>query len=255
MDFTLVVLQGRSATNTIKLNDGVTIVGRHNDCQLRIKSSQVSRKHCELFEKKGLLLVKDLNSSNGTIVNGKRIQGQRVLEAGDELSIGPIVLRVAKVGAGAGAAEPGKAPVKASDTAVTEAIAIGVDEVDADEFTVDIDEPTQGGAAVAVSAPAPAPAAAAPSPRTKAPAPADDDFADFLLDVPVAEDEVVEDTETTQAVPLAAAAPEPEPNPHAKAAPEAAEKPAPKHEPAPAPGESDDAIADFLLDIKLDEEE
>src|SRR3954447_4912145 len=104
MDFELVILQGRSATNTIKLGDGVTTIGRHDDCQLRIKSSQVSRKHCELFEKKGLLLVKDLGSSNGTLVNGKKIQGQRVLEAGDELTIGPVQLRVTRVGE---AATPG----------------------------------------------------------------------------------------------------------------------------------------------------
>jgi len=41
MDFELVVVQGRSATSTIKLNDGVTTIGRHDTCQLRIKSSQV----------------------------------------------------------------------------------------------------------------------------------------------------------------------------------------------------------------------
>src|SRR6516164_8421029 len=126
MDFELVVVQGRSATNTIKLNDGITIVGRHNDCQLRIKSSQVSRKHCELFEKKGMLLVKDLGSANGTLVNGKKVEGQRVLEPGDELTIGPILLRVAKVGAAAGAA-PAAASGKPGDTAVGEPAAVAVD--------------------------------------------------------------------------------------------------------------------------------
>src|SRR6266404_1455174 len=99
MDFQLMIVRGRGATDTINLGDGVTTVGRHDDCQLRIKSSQVSRKHCELYEKKGLLLVKDLGSSNGTLVNGKRIKGQRVLEPGDELTIGPVQFRVAKVGA------------------------------------------------------------------------------------------------------------------------------------------------------------
>ena len=92
------IVRGRSASKAIKLADGVTTVGRHDDCQMRIKSSQVSRKHCELFEKKGLLLVKDLGSSNGTFVNGKRIKDQRVLEPGDELTLGQIKLKVAKVG-------------------------------------------------------------------------------------------------------------------------------------------------------------
>jgi hypothetical protein len=252
MDFELVVVQGRSSTNTIKLSDGVTVVGRHNDCQLRIKSSQVSRKHCELFEKKGLLLVKDLNSSNGTIVNGKRIQGQRVLEAGDELTIGPVLLRVAK--AGAGAAAPAAVAVKASDTAVTAAIAAG-DEADSDDFTVDIEEPTQAAKAPAEATPAAAPG---PPPKVKAKAPDDDDFADFLLDIPVGEEEAVEEeaveeTATTEPVPLAAATPEPKPT--AKAAAEPAKKPEPAPEPTPQAGEHDDAIADFLLDIQIDDEE
>jgi pSer/pThr/pTyr-binding forkhead associated (FHA) protein len=249
MDFELVVVQGRSATNTIKLSDGVTVVGRHNDCQLRIKSSQVSRKHCEIFEKKGLLLVKDLNSSNGTIVNGKRVQGQRVLEEGDELTIGPVLLRVAKIAAGAAA--PAAVAVKASDTAVTAAIA-GDDEVEVDDFTVDIDEPTQ--AAQAPAKPAPAAAASAP-PKAKAKAPDDDDFADFLLDIPVHEEEAVEENAETEAVPLAAATPEAKPAP--KAATEPAKKPEPEPEPKPTPaaGEHDDAIADFLLDIQIDDDE
>ena len=98
MDFQLVVLRGRSATTALKLGEGVTTAGRHDDCQLRIKSSEVSRRHCQFFEKNGMLLVKDLGSSNGTMLNGKKIEGQRVLEPGDELSIGPVKLRVEKVG-------------------------------------------------------------------------------------------------------------------------------------------------------------
>ena len=150
MDFELTVVQGRSASNTIKLSDGVTTIGRHDACQLRIKSAQVSRKHCEVFVKKGLLLVKDLNSSNGTIVNGKRIEGQRVLEAGDELTIGPIQLRVVKIGAPV-TSTPDKPGAKASDTAVTAAIA--AEEGEADDFALDLDDTTTTSEAVAVGAP------------------------------------------------------------------------------------------------------
>src|SRR3954447_15141721 len=122
MDYELVIVQGRSVSNTIKLGEGVTTIGRHDECNLRIKSSQVSRKHCELFEKKGLLMVKDLGSSNGTLVNGKRIEGQSVLEPGDELTIGGVKLRVAKVGE---AVPAPKVPSKAAnDTAVVDAIAV-----------------------------------------------------------------------------------------------------------------------------------
>ena len=98
MDYQLVVIRGRSSANSVKLQDGVTTAGRQDECQLRIKSSQVSRKHCQLFEKHGMLLVKDLGSSNWTFVNGKKIEGQRVMEPGDELGIGPIVFRIEKIG-------------------------------------------------------------------------------------------------------------------------------------------------------------
>src|SRR3954468_23266425 len=138
MDFELVIVQGRSASSTLKLGDGVTTIGRHDECQLRIKSSQVSRKHCELFEKKGLLLVKDLGSANGTLVNGQRVQGQRVLEVGDELTIGPVQFRVAKVGETTTAA-PTKSTSSPGDTAVSKAI---VPADGPDDFVIDFDEPT-----------------------------------------------------------------------------------------------------------------
>src|SRR5205085_11230702 len=87
MGFQLVVVQGRSASQTLKVGSGVMTIGRQQDCQLRIASSQVSGKHCQIFEKKGLLLVSDLGSSNGTIVTGKKIAEQRVLEPGDEFTV------------------------------------------------------------------------------------------------------------------------------------------------------------------------
>ncbi len=43
MNYVLQVVRGRSATTTLKLADGVTSLGRHDDCVVRIKSSQVSR--------------------------------------------------------------------------------------------------------------------------------------------------------------------------------------------------------------------
>lgn len=214
MDFQLLIVRGRGASTTIKLADGVTTVGRQDDCQLRIKSSQVSRRHCEIFEKKGLLLVKDLGSSNGTFVNGKKIQDQRVLEPGDELTIGQILLKVAKVGE-----EPPKkgAPaVKPGDTAVVEAIsAVEDDAVEDDAFEIEFDLD-------------------APSPET----------------IPT-----VEDAEASAATPAPQAETEAKTEP--KPSPKAQPKPAtPEPAPAAAPETElgDDAIAEFLLDIKFDED-
>src|SRR6266699_2063061 len=123
MDFQLMIIRGRGASDTVPLGDGVTTVGRHDDCQLRIASSQVSRKHCQIFEKKGLLLVKDLCSSNGTLVNGKRIADQRVLEPCDELTVGSVKFRVERQEETV--LEPGNDPLpgtKPADTAISQAI-------------------------------------------------------------------------------------------------------------------------------------
>lgn len=129
MPFQLVIVQGRSATQFLKLGNGVTTVGRQPDCQLRIASSQVSRRHCQLFEKKGLLLVKDLGSSNGTFVNGKKVAEQRVLEPGDELMIGQVKFRVERIDETEVATNATVAPPKAGDTAIAEPVALGSDDV------------------------------------------------------------------------------------------------------------------------------
>jgi predicted component of type VI protein secretion system len=207
MDFQLVVLRGRSATTALKLGDGVTTAGRHDDCQLRIKSSEVSRRHCQFFEKNGMLLVKDLGSSNGTFHNGKRIEGQRVLEPGDELTVGPVKLRVEKIGQPAAAkAAPVSAAPKPGDTAVpTPTVTPGAA---SDEFEIDFDDDltaTSDENTVAISPPNKPAQAAAPAPAAKPAAPAakpvagelpateepiaDDAIADFLLDLKIDDDE------------------------------------------------------------------
>ncbi len=205
MDFQLVVLRGRSATTTLKLGDGVTTAGRNDECQLRIKSSEVSRRHCQFFEKNGMLLVKDMGSSNGTFLNGKKIEGQRVLEPGDELAIGPVKLRVEKAGQAApGKSAAPKAAPKPGDTAIpAPTVTPGAA---SDEFEIDFDdvpEPSSEEQTVAVKPDAkakmnpnlapPKPGqpskAAADLPNEEEPAMADDAIADFLLDLKLDDDE------------------------------------------------------------------
>ena len=138
MNYVLQVVRGRSASTTLKLADGVTSIGRHDDCLIRIKSSQVSRRHCEVFEVADKLTIRDLGSSNGTFVNGKKVSGQQVLKHGDELTVGAVTLRVAKLGQPAPAAGPSPlSKPKAADTAVLEAIAA---EPEQEEFEMEFDD-------------------------------------------------------------------------------------------------------------------
>ncbi len=68
------------------------VIGRGSDCNLRLSSPQVSRRHCFLRVGKDNASITDLDSSNGTYLEGKRLQsGKRFdLKDGSSLSIGPI---------------------------------------------------------------------------------------------------------------------------------------------------------------------
>jgi predicted component of type VI protein secretion system len=225
MDYQLVVIRGRSSANSVKLQDGVTTAGRQDECQLRIKSSQVSRKHCQLFEKHGMLLVKDLGSSNGTFVNGKKIEGQRVMEPGDELGIGPIVFRIEKIGQPIPAGSPAQAGgTSPHDTAVAEAV------------------PVAGAVPVATAIP---------------------DDEDFEIDFDSVPDAALDDDmgfEIELEDALSTPAPAVEAKPAMSPGLAASTKPSPKKsEPEPPPkqedtGLADEAIADFLTGIKLDDD-
>jgi pSer/pThr/pTyr-binding forkhead associated (FHA) protein len=61
-----------------------TIVGRSNECDITLAAAHLSRRHAQLIVENERLLVKDLDSSNGTFLNGKRVKEAWVTR-GDEL--------------------------------------------------------------------------------------------------------------------------------------------------------------------------
>jgi predicted component of type VI protein secretion system len=203
MNYVLQVVRGRSASTTLKLADGVTSIGRHDDCLIRIKSSQVSRRHCEVFEDADKLTIRDLGSSNGTFVNGKKVAGQQALKPGDELTVGAVTLRVAKIGQSVSPASPASKP-KAADTAVLDAIPADVDQDEEDEFEMEFDDGD-------------------PEPEVEG--------------IPLADDDSSKPGKPKVSV---------------KAAPAAESA---KATATASAGHDDDAVAQFLLDLKLDDEE
>jgi predicted component of type VI protein secretion system len=92
MEAKLVVVRGKASKGHISLNLP-TVIGRSRDADLTIAHPTVSRKHCELFEKDGLLKIRDLGSLNGTFVRKKQIK-ESELRPNDEFSIGPLTFRV-----------------------------------------------------------------------------------------------------------------------------------------------------------------
>ena len=57
----------------------VVLVGRGEDCDLRVEHKSVSKRHCVLVRTDGLVLLRDLGSTNGTRVNGTRVRRAALL--------------------------------------------------------------------------------------------------------------------------------------------------------------------------------
>jgi pSer/pThr/pTyr-binding forkhead associated (FHA) protein len=94
MNFRLVIEKGPTKTRTIRIRIQETVIGRQHGCDLRIPSKTVSRRHCLLSFQDGYLTAEDLDSANGTLLNGELINGKEVVRPGDRLEIGPLVFVV-----------------------------------------------------------------------------------------------------------------------------------------------------------------
>ena len=83
----LLVLSGPLKDSIIPLSEGEITIGREASNGIAIVDPSVSRKHCELSAQEGRFRVRDLDSRNGTLVNGAAIE-QRDLQHGDEIAAG-----------------------------------------------------------------------------------------------------------------------------------------------------------------------
>jgi pSer/pThr/pTyr-binding forkhead associated (FHA) protein len=77
----------------IEITKDLVVVGRKEDCDLRLEHKSVSKMHCVLVKTDGLLLLRDLGSTNGTRVNGTRVRRAALLP-NDQLSIAHYKFRV-----------------------------------------------------------------------------------------------------------------------------------------------------------------
>src|SRR5437762_3202226 len=77
----------------IDIGKDLTLVGRKEECDLRLDHKSVSKMHCVIVKTDGLLLLRDLGSTNGTRVNGQRIRRAALLP-NDQLSIANYKYRI-----------------------------------------------------------------------------------------------------------------------------------------------------------------
>jgi pSer/pThr/pTyr-binding forkhead associated (FHA) protein len=71
------------------------VVGRGRDADIVVNHSTVSRRHCQfVLNADGALVVRDLDSYNGTYVGDQRVRESEVLMPGDYVKLGGVTLRV-----------------------------------------------------------------------------------------------------------------------------------------------------------------
>ena len=139
MDVKLVMFKPNGQRKDLPVSKKLTILGRGENCEVRIPLDNVSRRHCEISLEGEDLKVKDLASSNGTYVNNKRVN-ECSLGAGDRLVVGPVVFTV-QIDGQPGAIEPiktrGEKDAEAK-LAEEEVVELEVDVIDDDSSPDDI---------------------------------------------------------------------------------------------------------------------
>lgn len=90
MQAVLVMFRSDGDRRSFSLTRDITVIGRREDCDLRIPLGEISRKHCRLVRDGDSLHLEDLGSSNGTYHNGQRVQ-EAILSPGDSIQVGPLV--------------------------------------------------------------------------------------------------------------------------------------------------------------------
>jgi pSer/pThr/pTyr-binding forkhead associated (FHA) protein len=112
MQAALVVQQGTQKDRPVPLPETIFLIGRDRQCHLRPHCELVSKLHCAVVAWAGRVRVRDLRSRNGTFLNGRRIDGEVVVNDGDQLRVGTVVLvfRIKNLEGG-----PPAAPIKKDD--------------------------------------------------------------------------------------------------------------------------------------------
>ncbi|MCD4726779.1 MAG: FHA domain-containing protein, partial [Pirellulales bacterium] len=91
MDAKLIIIGGKTSKESVALKLP-TVIGRGRKVGLTVAHPMISRRHCELFEADGLLMVRDLGSLNGTVIDGRRIKESPLPPEG-EFAVGPLTFR------------------------------------------------------------------------------------------------------------------------------------------------------------------
>lgn len=84
----------------LSIDKDSVILGRGDECDIRLSVRQVSRQHVRIFRQGNRYFIEDLESKNGTWINGQQLKGSRELADGDEIQLA-LAVRLIFIGSGA----------------------------------------------------------------------------------------------------------------------------------------------------------
>jgi pSer/pThr/pTyr-binding forkhead associated (FHA) protein len=87
MEISLVIVQADQPRRKVAVTEFPTLLGRSSDVSIHLDDQFVSRRHCELDELNDVPVIRDLDSKNGTFVNGLQVD-QTHLSQGDRITVG-----------------------------------------------------------------------------------------------------------------------------------------------------------------------
>ena len=90
------ILSGPQAGQIFPLRPGKSVLGRGPNCMVKINSQGISKEHATIFVSDTKVIISDLNSRNGTFVNGIRIQNMK-LTSGDKIALHDVLCDVVDV--------------------------------------------------------------------------------------------------------------------------------------------------------------
>ena len=90
----LVILSEGFTGKAYDLTVDKTTIGRVDDNTFPIPEGSVSSHHCEVLLRGGEVIIHDLNSTNGTFINGRQITGEAPLKPGQILRLGQVEIRL-----------------------------------------------------------------------------------------------------------------------------------------------------------------
>lgn len=87
MEVSLKIVDGPSKGKVFTLNKDEIIIGRSKECTIKIPAKSVSKRHCRIWQEGDRLFIADLNSTNGTLVNGMKLERDMPLKSGDRIKL------------------------------------------------------------------------------------------------------------------------------------------------------------------------